>query len=183
MMNHQKLLHIMRAIAAISGEKNFVLVGSASVLLTSKNIPLAMLNTNEIDVYAPDAEDEEHFSDTIYGAIGKGSQFDQSYNYYADGVSSKTAKMPSDWLNRAKDAGNLGIEGANILVPDINDIALAKMMAWREKDQDWLQAGVQVKILDPRKMRERLPLLPETAMPRAEMDRRMQTVFAYGGHK
>ena len=183
MMNHQKLLHIMRSIAAISGERNFVLVGSASVLLTSKNIPLAMLNTNEIDVYSPDAANEDDFSEMISGTIGKGSHFDRTFNYYADGVSSKTSKMPSDWLVRAKDAGNLGIEGANVLVPDINDIAIAKMMAWREKDRDWLQAGVRARILDPLKMQERLPLLPPLEVPAAEIERRMQSVAAYGGFK
>ena len=181
MMNRKKLAHIIRAVSVITEEKNFVVVGSASVLLTSKNIPAAMLNTYEVDVYAPGTKDEDMFSDIVEGSIGKGSQFDLTYKYYADGVSSKTATMPTDWQIRARTAEGLGLDGIQVRVPDINDIAIAKMMAWREKDRDWLQAGVQVKILDPRKMRERLALLPQTDVPAAEIERRMNAVTAYGG--
>ena len=180
MMNRHKLVHIMRAVAAISGERNFVLVGSASVLLTSKNIPLAMLNTYEIDVYSPDAADEDEFSEMIAATIGKGSRFEQTFNYYGDGVSAKTARMPSDWAGRAKDMGGLGIEGVSVLVPDIDDIAIAKMMAWREKDKDWLRAGVRSQILDPDAMRRRLPLAPVLDLPKVEVERRMDAVAAYG---
>lgn len=181
MMNRRKLMHILRSIATITDEKNFVVVGSASVLLTSKNIPLDMLNTNEIDVYSPDVADEDLFSDLVEGSIGKGTHFETTFGYYGDGVSSKTAVMPADWPSRAKTVDNLGIEGVSVTVPDINDIAIAKMFAWREKDQEWLRAGVRSKILNPAAMRERLPSFPETATPRAEMERRTQAVLEYGG--
>lgn len=178
MMNHAKVIHILRAVATITNEKNFVLVGSASVLLTSRNIPLQMLNTNEIDIYSPDSANEDDFS-LLVESIGKGSQFDKTFSYYADGVSSKTAKMPAGWETRAKVVENLGIPDVTVLVPDINDIAIAKMFAWREKDREWLQAGVWSKILDPRKMRERLALLPPSETPPTEIQRRMDAVTAY----
>ena len=178
MMNHKKMIHILRAVATITNEKNFVLVGSAAVLLTSRNIPLQMLNTNEIDVYSPDSASEDDFS-FLVESIGKGSQFDKTFHYYADGVSSKTAKMPADWEMRAKVVENLGIPDVTVLVPDINDIAIAKMIAWREKDRDWLEAGVGSKILDPRKMRERIALLPPSETPATEILRRMDAVTAY----
>ena len=181
MMNRAKLVHILRAMAAITDERHLVVVGSAAVLLTSKNIPAQMLLTEEVDAFAPDAPDEEVFFDVVYATMGFGSRFAKTYTYYGDGVSSKTAIMPADWLARAKFVEGLGIEGVVVRVPDINDIALAKMMAWREKDRDWLQAGVRVKILDPRKMRERLALLPETDVPASEIERRTTAVAAYGG--
>ena len=178
MMNHTKMIHILRAVATITNEKTFVLVGSASVLLTSRNIPLQMLNTNEIDIYSPDSASDDDFS-FLVESIGKGSQFDKTFSYYADGVSSKTAKMPADWEARAERVENLGIPDVTVLVPDVNDIALSKMMAWREKDRDWLQAGVWSKILDPRKMRERIALLPPSETPPQEIQRRMDAVSAY----
>ena len=67
-----------------------------------------------------------------------------------------------------------------LLVPDLNDIALAKMVAWREKDQDWLRAGVRSKILDPAAIRGRIDLLASTQAPRGEILRRMDAVAAYG---
>lgn len=172
MMTRQKALHILRAIATISGETKLVVVGSASVLLQAKNVPAAMLNTNEVDVFAPDTEDEELFADLIEGAIGRGSHFDRTFNCYGDGVSSKTAEMPSDWKDRAIDVQGHGIADAKIIVPDMNDIALAKLVAWREKDRVWLEAGVRALILKPELMRERLDRMPEN-LPRAELERRI----------
>jgi Nucleotidyltransferase of unknown function (DUF6036) len=180
MMNREKMTHILRAVATITNEKNFVLVGSASVLLTSRNIPLQMLNTNEIDVYSPDSANEDDFS-FLVESIGKGSHFDKTFSYYADGVSSKTAKMPADWETRAKVVENLGIPEVTVLVPDINDIAIAKMFAWREKDREWLKAGVRSKILTPLLMQARLPLLAVHDVPMSELERRMQSVVAFGG--
>lgn len=181
MMNRTKLTHILRAIATITNETSFVIVGSASVLLTSKNIPLQMLNTNEIDVFAPDVADEEEFSLLVDGSIGRGSQFDRTFSYFGDGVSSKTAIMPTDWRNRSQTVDGLGLPGIKVIVPDINDIAISKMMAWRDKDKEWLQAGVRSKILAPNQMRERLSLLPATEVPHTEIDRRMTRVASYGG--
>ena len=181
MMNRSKLTHILRAIASVSNEGNFVLIGSATVLLVSKNIPADMLNTNEIDVYSPDAADPEWFSDLISGSIGRGSTFDNTFKYYADGVSAKTATMPTDWSARAQKFDDIGIAGVTVTVPDINDIALAKMFAWREKDKIWLIAGVRSLILDPKQMQARLPQMPETSTPMAELERRMLVVLSYAG--
>lgn len=179
MMNREKVAHILRAIAGVTGETKLALVGSATVLLRAKNIPAAMLNTNEIDVFSPNATDEEMFVDLVSGSLGRGSQFDQTFNYFGDGVTSRTAKMPSDWRERATIVEVPTLHGIEVLVPDLNDVALAKMLAWREKDRNWLQAGVRSKILDPTVMRGRLSLLPETEAPREEVQRRMDAVAAY----
>ena len=180
MMNRHKLMHILRAIASITEEKNYVLIGSATVLLSAKNIPSQMLNTNEIDVYSPDSKDEEEFSFMVE-SIGKGSHFDNTFGYFGDGVSSKTAIMPADWQTRSRKIEEASLPGITVTVPDINDIALAKMCAWRDKDQEWLMAGVRALILKPKSMQARLPQMPESSTPRSEMDRRMQVVFSYGG--
>ena len=179
MMNREKLTHILRAVASVSNARSFVVVGSATVLLTSKNIPAAMLMTNEIDVYSPDSPDEELFSDLIEGSLGPGSQFAKTFKYYADGVTSKTATMPSDWPSRARTVDIATLEGILVLVPDINDIALAKTVAWREKDQEWLCAGVRSLILDPAKMQSRLAKLSPRDLPWPEIERRKKTIFAY----
>jgi hypothetical protein len=46
------------------------------------------------------------------------------------------------------------------IVPDENDIALAKVVAWREKDVAWLKDGVASDILSLAKMRDRIPEMP-----------------------
>ena len=39
-------------------------------------------------------------ADRIDGAIGEGSQFHQTYGYYAQGVGPETALLPQGWINR-----------------------------------------------------------------------------------
>lgn len=82
------------------------------------------------------------------------------------------AIMPTDWLDRAKPHPEIAPPGVEIIVPDINDIALAKLVAWRDKDIVWLVAGVRSLILRPARMRECLDRLP-TEIPAAELDRRV----------
>ena len=178
MMNRAKLVHVPRAVASVTDEKRLVLVGSATVLVAAKQVPLDMLNTNEIDAFAPDAPDEGMFSDLVEGSLGFGSVFFNTFGYAADGVSSKTASMPSDWRDRARSAPEVAPPGVEVIVPDIDDIALAKMVAWRDKDRDWLEAGVRSLILDPKAMAARLSRLP-AATPLDELERRMAVVSAY----
>jgi hypothetical protein len=179
MMNMKKLAHVLRAIGSVTEEKKLVVIGSTSVLLNAKNIPAEMLMSQEVDAFAPDTKDEEMFHDLVDGSLGAGSMFYRTFGYYGDGVSSKTARMPTDWQSRARQVAVAGVEGIQILVPDINDIALSKMIAWREKDQDWLKAGVRSLILKPRAMRERIAMLPPVETQQSEILRRMDSVAAY----
>ena len=39
-------------------------------------------------------------ADKIDGAIGEGSQFHETYGYYAQGVGPETACLPADWMKR-----------------------------------------------------------------------------------
>ena len=39
-------------------------------------------------------------ADRIDGAIGEGSQFHETYGYYAQGVGPETACLPADWMQR-----------------------------------------------------------------------------------
>jgi hypothetical protein len=47
--------------------------------------------------------------------------------------------MPSDWPTRAIKYSPQDAPGVTAILPDVNDIALSKLVAWREKDIDWLE--------------------------------------------
>jgi len=74
-MRRQSIDHILRAAAEVTNCKRFVLVGSAALIARTKHVPLNMMYTPEIDIYASDAEDVELASELIDGSIGQGSQF------------------------------------------------------------------------------------------------------------
>jgi hypothetical protein len=61
-MRKKSIDHILRAAAAVTKQQKFVLVGSAAVIARAKNVPLGMMFTPEIDIYAPEADDIEFAS-------------------------------------------------------------------------------------------------------------------------
>ncbi|MCJ2070192.1 hypothetical protein MKK75_15530 [Methylobacterium sp. J-030] len=173
MMRRDRLDHILRAAGAVTGQHRFVLVGSAVVLIRCRNIPGDMLLTPEADLYVPDVLDAEALSDTIEANIGQGSSFHQKYGYYCDGVSAGTAVMPMDWVERATLYESAGCPGISVTVPDPTDVALAKAVAWREKDRTWLASGLRSKLFALDAMAAHLPRMPPSAPGSAEMKRRL----------
>ena len=160
-MRRGSIDHILRAAAEVTGQTRFVLVGSAAVIARRKHIPLDMMFTPEIDIYAPDSADIELTSEMIDGSIGQGSQFRSEFGYYGDGVSPPTSKMPTDWPERAIEYRGVECPGVIAVVPEENDVALAKLAAWREKDQLWLVEGAKSGVISPAGMAGRLHLMPE----------------------
>ena len=126
-MQRDKVDHVLRAAASVTGHKTFVLIGSAALIARIKGpTPASMLMTQEVDIYAFDVGNADELSDMIDGSIGQNSPFHTSFGFYADGVSSETAKMPLDWMTRASKYSSPGCPGVTAIVPEENDLALAK---------------------------------------------------------
>jgi hypothetical protein len=138
MLRRPDIDHILRAAASLSGHKRFVMVGTGAIIATAKHIPVVMMMTEEIDIYVEDAEDPDWVSDLIDASIGRDSQFHRAFGYYCDGVSQRTSVMPLDWRVRATEYTTPdGLVTA--VCPGAEDIAIAKLCAWRDKDQTWLR--------------------------------------------
>lgn len=153
--------HILRAAADLTKRTRFVIVGSAAVVVRVRNVPADMMMTPEIDIYVPDAADADEIADLIDSNIGRNSPFHQTYGYFGDGVSPQTAKMPADWQERVSEYNGVECPGVTLIVPEENDIAMAKVLAWRDKDLGWLKAGLNHKLLDLQAMADRLHLMPD----------------------
>lgn len=66
-MRRSQLEHILRAAAAITDEKTFVIVGSQAILVQFPNPPAELLLSNEADIYL---ESRPDLSDLIEGTLG-----------------------------------------------------------------------------------------------------------------
>jgi hypothetical protein len=127
-MQRDKVDHVLRAAASVTGHKVFVLIGSAALIARIKGpTPASMLMTQEVDIYAFDVDDVDKLSDMIDGSLGQNSPFHTLFGFYADGVSSETAKMPFDWMTRANKYSSPACLGVTAIVPEENDLALAKL--------------------------------------------------------
>ena len=146
MLRRPDIDHLLRAAAAISNHARFVVVGTGAVIVTARHIPASMMLTAEIDIYPDGTADPDPVSDLIDASIGQGSQFHRTFGYYRDGVSPGTAIMPEDWRSRA--TAYVTPDGAaTAICPSADDIAVAKLCAWREKDQAWLRDAVRAGIV------------------------------------
>jgi hypothetical protein len=180
MLRRPDIDHILRAAASLSGHCRFVMVGTGAVIATAKHIPVAMMMTEEIDIYVEDAADPDWISDLIDASIGRYSQFHRTFGYYGDGVSKRTAVMPLDWRQRATEyTTHDGL--ATALCPSAEDIAVAKLCAWRDKDQVWLREAFRSGVAKAPEAAKLLHgELPEIAPAIDELMRRMNVVASAG---
>lgn len=95
-MRREEFEHVIRAAAAIVRDE-IVVIGSQAVLGQYPNAPESLLKSLEVDLFP--RNDPERAGE-IDGAIGDGSRFHQTYDYYAHGVGPETAIAPAGWEQR-----------------------------------------------------------------------------------
>jgi hypothetical protein len=98
-MNREDLEHLIRAAAEVTGEYEFVIVGSQSVLGPTADAPPELRMSAEADMYPLNAPEK---ADRIEGVLGEGSQFHTTFGYYAQAVGPETAVLPEGWRDRLR---------------------------------------------------------------------------------
>ena len=136
-MTRDELEHIIRASAEITGQYEFVIVGSQSMLGAVPHPEPVFTVSMEADIYPKDAPE---LADRIDGAIGEGSRFHETHGYYAQGVGPETAVLPRDWLTRVHRVQNESTNGRVGFCLDLVDLFLSKAAAGRDKDRVFCRA-------------------------------------------
>jgi len=150
-MKKSQVDHLLRAARDITGEDKFVIVGSQS--LHGKGIEVdALLASIETDLYVPNDERKTE----LLNAIGEGSQFHETYGYYADPVDERTAILPRKWKQRLINLPPGDTNGAKGLCLEPHDMAVSKYIAGRDKDLVLLEALVSTGLLNRDTLLERL---------------------------
>ncbi len=110
-MKKQQLDHILRAAGDITGQKQFVIVGSQSLHGKHPDIADDIMMSVEVDLFAskkPDATE-------LLNEIGVDSPFHITHGFYADPIDERTATLPRGWKGRLVNlpAGDTnGVKGA-----------------------------------------------------------------------
>jgi hypothetical protein len=133
-MNREDLEHIIRACSAITDQYEFMIVGSQSILGPIPNPPEMFTMSAEVDIYPLRAPE---LADQIDAAIGEGSQFHETYGYYAQGVGPETAILPAGWLQRLCRIQNAATNDRVGYCLDVVDLFMAKAAADRDKDREF----------------------------------------------
>jgi len=131
------LEHIIRACADITGQYEFIIIGSQAIL-GSQPWPEDVLTLSmEADIYPLQAPE---LADMIEGNIGEGSSFHDSFGYYAQGVGPETAYLPTGWLQRVRRIQSENTRGYVGYCLSALDLFLAKAAAARDKDRIYCTA-------------------------------------------
>ncbi len=145
-MKRADLEHILRASKGATGETEFIVIGSQAILGRFPDAPRVLRESMEADVYPKHRPD---LSPEIEGSLGRYSQFDLTFGYYADGVSPDTATLPDGWEDRLVSVSNENTGGAVGWCLDPHDLAFSKLAARREKDIAFVAELIRHKLVRP----------------------------------
>lgn len=129
-MKKQQLDHILRAAGRITGEKQFVIIGSQALHGKHPDLPDEICRSAEVDLIAKNVPSRTDW----LNAIGADSPFHETYGYYADPVDETTAMLPRGWRSRLVNLPEGDTDGVRGLCLEPHDLAISKYFARREKD-------------------------------------------------
>jgi hypothetical protein len=156
-MTREELEHIIRASAEVTGQYEFVIIGSQSMLGAVPNPERIFTVSMEVDIYPLQSPE---LADKIDGSIGEGSLFHETHGYYAQGVGPNTAILPRDWMSRVHRVQNRQTNDRVGYCLDILDLFLSKAAAGRPKDREFCSALLKYGHLSHEDAIEKIPIMP-----------------------
>ena len=129
-MKKRQVDHVLRAAGRITGERQFIIIGSQSLHGKHPDVADDILRSFKVDFIAKcDPSRSEWLN-----VIGQDSHFHEQFGYYADPVDESTAVLPKGWKARLVNLPEGETDGVRGLCLDPHDLALAKYAAGRDKD-------------------------------------------------
>ncbi|MBI4586539.1 MAG: hypothetical protein HY717_21220 [Planctomycetes bacterium] len=134
-MHRHQLEHAIRASSVITGETEFIVIGSSALLGSFPNAPAELTASLEVDIYPrqdPKAADK-------LNVIGELSLFHQTHGFWVDPVGPETATLPPGWESRLVPVSNANTNHAVGWCLEVHDMAVSKLFAGRDKDMDFIR--------------------------------------------
>jgi hypothetical protein len=153
-MTREQFEHTVRAAAAVSGASEVLVIGSQALHGSAAALPVEAARSIEVDV-AVLVGDGQREADLIDGSIGEASLFHDTFGYYAQGVTPRTAVLPEGWRDRLVRFETPGTNGIVAWCLEPHDLWISKAVAGREKDLEFCRAvarqgGVRIAVLRER---------------------------------
>jgi hypothetical protein len=146
-MRRNQLEHAIRAACQTIGRPEVIVLGSQSILGTfsEEELPAQATMSGEIDILpiADTNEETAQLADSIEGVAGEFSPFEGLHGFWIDGVDLQTSALPEGWRDRLVKVQNVNTAGPSGGLQftgwclDKEDLCVAKLCAFREKDQNF----------------------------------------------
>lgn len=162
-MNLEQFHHGIRAAREVLQHEGatgaLVIMGSQSILASYSVLTLnrELMMSAEVDIMpvAIDSSEIDRLSDHLDGSLGQDSHFQESFGFHVDGISIETSVLPDGWIDRLVPEVDPS-SGATGWCLDPHDLAVAKLIAGRPKDIDFVEILVSDRLIDPRVVSEAL---------------------------
>lgn len=154
-MKRTQFEHTIRAAGAILGVDTVLVIGSQAIHASYNGVLPEAERSIEVDIaFLDDVDDAK--ADLLDGSIGELSLFQETFGYYAHGVSPKTAQLPHGWRKRLVRFRTPSTQGITALCLELHDLWISKAIAGRPKDVAFCTALLQRRLVKPRTLRARL---------------------------
>lgn len=123
-------------------------------------------------------QETARLEDQIEGVAGEWSPFEEQHGFSIDGVDLTTAILPAGWRNRLVEVANLntappsGTPQFTGWCLDKEDLCVAKLCAFRDKDLNFVAALLDAGLVDAGLIATRLHTVPENHLPSIEPARK-----------
>ncbi len=151
-MNVDVLMHLLTAAQELCGHRDYVVVGSLSVLGMAQvdAVPLDMTLSIDADCYT--LADPPRVFD-LSAQLGEGSPYHLAHGVYLDPVSPHLPTLPQGWAQRL-----ILIDHPPVVAHclEANDAAISKLARGEPRDLRWVRAGLRAHLISMPTLRLRL---------------------------
>ena len=155
-MTRSELEHAIRAACDVADDTEVWVFGSQSILGQFPDAPEVLRQSAEADI-APCNHPER--VDQIDGALGELSQFHRMHGFYVHGVAIESATLPPDWQPRTVPVSGRGERESTGYCIEGHDLAASKLVAFREKDREFVRVLLAEQMIDSTTLMERIASL------------------------
>jgi hypothetical protein len=157
-MTRAELEHAIRAACDVSGDDEVYVFGSQAILGQYPDAPESLRQSAEADIAPVTAVD---MVDVIDAHLGELSPFHDAYGFYVHGVSIDAAVLPVGWETRAIRVRNDNTRNSIGWCVEAHDLAVSKLVAFRDKDKDFVRVLLLEALIKPQTLRRRISQLPK----------------------
>ncbi len=157
-MTREQLEHAIRAACEVSEDTEIWIFGSQAILAEFPDAPIDLRASIEVDVQ-PKNRPENVVA--IDGALGELSLFHQTHGFYVHGLPiEKAVALPQGWQDRTKPIHDeVSTRGKTGWCIEVHDLAASKLVAYREKDRDFVRVLLIENMIVVETLLERIHML------------------------
>jgi hypothetical protein len=156
-LTREQLEHAFRAACDVSKDSELWVFGSQAILGEFPDAPESLCASIEVDVQP---KNRPEAADAIDGALGELSQFHQTHGFYVHGMLIESASLPQVWEQRVIPIRDpISTRGNTGWCVEAHDLAASKLVAFREKDKDFVRVLLTEGMVDTQILTERINLL------------------------